>query len=670
MSDQPLRVLYAEDNPQDADLTRVYFAEHAPEIALQVVDTGRGCLDRLEADAFDVLLLDNLLPDMDGVGVLQEIAARHLSIPTVLVTAVGDEQLVVHVLRLGACDYIAKHGNYLARLPAIVRSALDDYRRRRADSSAADRRHHRVLYVEHNPADIELTWQHFAEAAPHLQLVIARSSAEALRMLDRKGDAFDLVLSDLRMPDMQALDLLAETRQRGIAVPFVVITGRGDEEAAVGALKLGAYDYIVKRDSYLRQLPYAIDNAIHRFHLIQVNRRLQMELAERQRAEHQLRQAQKMESVGRLAGGIAHDFNNLLTVINGSAEMLLLETKPNQDASATLMDILRAGERAAGLTQQLLAFSRRQLLQPRVLALNTLVADSSKMLTRLLGEDIEIVTVLAPSLWHVKADAGQLEQVIMNLAVNARDAMPQGGRLTIETQNVQLHEGYAIEHPSLPPGNYVMLTVSDTGVGMDRDTVARIFDPFFTTKEPGKGTGLGLSTVYGILKQSGGWIWVYSEPAKGTTFKIHLPRADEPVDDDFEPVVELPAVGGTETVVVVEDDEVVRRLTSTALRSYGYAVIEAANGKEGLEAIERHAGPIHLVITDVVMPVMSGRELAGALQRTRPDTQVLYVSGYTDAVVRHGFLDPSVLYLQKPFTPSLLARRVRDVLDRQPAQRS
>ena len=539
------------------------------------------------------------------------------------------------------------------------------------------------------------------------------------------------------MPDMNALDLLKEARHRGLAIPVIIITGQGDEETAVAALKLGAYDYLVKRDNYLTQLPYAIDHAISRSHLIEANRRLHGELAERNRAEaenaqllrevlaqrkrldeiiasvpgivwemwgrpddptgtmhfvsdhadrmlgygveqwlstanfwlrivhpddrecaarqaagffdgrqggisrfrwiaaggrevwvearstvicdahgnpvgmrgvtmditaakeaeaarahleEQLRQGQKMESVGRLAGGVAHDFNNLLTVINGHTSLALEQLQPGDPLRTRLTDIRTAGERAADLTRQLLALSRRQLLMPRVLSLNSLIADSTSMLSRLLGEDIELVTILDPELGRVKSDPGQINQVILNLAVNARDAMPRGGKLTLETRNVVLDEEYARTHLSAPPGSYVMLCVQDSGSGMDAETLSHIFEPFFTTKGPGVGTGLGLSTVYGIVKQSGGSILVDSQPGKGTTFKIYLPRIEEPVTEAEVKAPEPESPRGSETILIVEDDEMVRKLACQALRIYGYKVVEAANAGEALLVLRDVSG--------------------------------------------------------------------------------
>jgi PAS domain S-box-containing protein len=387
------------------------------------------------------------------------------------------------------------------------------------------------------------------------------------------------------------------------------------------------------------------------------------DITEQKRLEAQLLQAQRMEAVGRLAGGVAHDFNNLLTVINGYAELLLANVPPEGPAYEPLREIQRAGGRAAGLTRQLLAFSRKQLLKPVVLDLNALLRELEKMLLRLIGEDIDLATRLAPGLGRVRADAGQLEQVVMNLIVNARDAMPTGGRLTLETHNVELAPSYAEGHPYVRPGPYVLLAVSDTGCGMDEATRARIFEPFFTTKAPGQGTGLGLSTVYGIVKQSGGSVEVYSEPGRGSTFKIYLPRLEGADAAATPSSAELEVPRGRETVLLAEDEDGVRAFVVLALEVLGYTVLQARDGAEALALCRDDPRPIHLLITDVVMPRMSGRELAERVAALRPGLKVLYLSGYTDdAVVRHGLLQEGVAFLQKPFTPAVLARKVRQVL--------
>src|SRR6266545_2795641 len=390
---------------------------------------------------------------------------------------------------------------------------------------------------------------------------------------------------------------------------------------------------------------------------------VQHDVTERRLLEQQFRQAQKMEAVGQLAGGVAHDFNNLLTAILGYAELLAEKLKGRPREAEDLDEIRKAGERAASLTRQLLAFSRRQVFERKVLDLNRLIAEIEKMLRRLIGEDIDLVTALDPALAYVWADAGQLEQVVMNLAVNARDAMPRGGRLTIETSNVDLDEAYARLHIPIRPGRYVMIADSDTGVGMDAATRSRIFEPFFTTKERGKGTGLGLATVYGIVKQSGGYIWAYSEPGRGTTFKVYLPPADQSLLPEEDRVGETVSVRGTETVLLVEDEESVRTLARAILESYGYRVLEAAGAEEAIETVRGYQQPVDLLLTDVVMPSMGGPDLASRIQTLRPGVKVLYMSGYTDETVfRHGHLEQGRLFLQKPFTPEALARKVREAL--------
>ena len=382
------------------------------------------------------------------------------------------------------------------------------------------------------------------------------------------------------------------------------------------------------------------------------------------RLEQQYRQAQKMEAVGRLAGGVAHDFNNLLTAIFGYTDLLSEDLAPDHPGRSDLQEIKTAATRAAALTRQLLTFSRQQVLQPVVLNLNDVVEEIQKMLDRLLGEDVQLHATLAADLGNVRADAGQIEQVIMNLAVNARDAMPTGGKVTIETANVDLMAEYATTHPLVLPGRFVMLAVSDTGVGMDEATKAKVFEPFFTTKETGKGTGLGLATVYGIVKQSGGFIWLYSEPGKGTAFKVYLPRVDEPVDSVVQAPDRVGTVTGTETLLVAEDDDLLRPLTQQLLTKLGYRVLVARDAAEALAIARAYKDEIHLLVSDVVMPGGGGFQLAKQLHTERPTLSVLYVSGYTDeAVVRHGLLERGLNYLQKPFTPAALARRIRDVLD-------
>jgi two-component system cell cycle sensor histidine kinase/response regulator CckA len=383
----------------------------------------------------------------------------------------------------------------------------------------------------------------------------------------------------------------------------------------------------------------------------------------RQRLEEQLRQSQKMEAIGRLAGGVAHDFNNLLSVILSYSDMLLLETTPGEAMHEDLSEIRRAGKRAAELTRQLLTFSRQQVLEPKVLDLNEVLGGMDKMLQRILGADVDLVSRQGDGLGRVRVDPSSIEQVILNLVVNARDAMATGGQLTMETGNVVLDEEYAREHLGVVPGPHVMLAVTDTGVGIDRAILGRIFEPFFTTKEKGKGTGLGLSTVLGIVEQSGGSVWVYSEPGKGTTFKVYLPRVDAPLETTLS-TAPPPTLRGSETILLVEDDDQVRALAKGILARNGYHVIDARDAGEAILHSEKHPGSIDLLLTDVVMPQMSGPVLAKKLASLRPDMSVLCMSGYTDdSIVRHGVVEAQLNYLQKPLTPGALTTKVREVLD-------
>ena len=392
--------------------------------------------------------------------------------------------------------------------------------------------------------------------------------------------------------------------------------------------------------------------------------RVRTDVGKRASLEEQLRQSQKLEAIGRLAGGIAHDFNNILTAIMGYSSLLQCGLDKGDPKQQEVEEIKKAVRRASSLIQQLLAFSRRQVLQLRVLDLNAVLKNIQQLLQRLIGEDTELIILPTPALGHVKADPGQIEQVLMNLALNARDAMPKGGKVTIETANVMVDEAFARRHLIPQPGPYIMLSVTDTGSGMDEETQAHIFEPFFTTKEQGKGTGLGLATVYGIVKQSGGSIFVYSKPGKGATCKIYLPRVDEAVTVVESVSATVEPLKGSETILLVEDEEPVRELVRKVLERNGYRILEARHGDEAIKICAQHKGEISLLVTDVVMPRMSGREVAERLLLSHPKMKVLYLSGYTDdAVVRHGVLQSMTAFLQKPFTPDALAHKVREVLD-------
>jgi two-component system cell cycle sensor histidine kinase/response regulator CckA len=471
-------------------------------------------------------------------------------------------------------------------------------------------------------------------------------------------------LSGLLKPDLILMDIQLKGEMDGIAaaarirdlysIPVLFLSANSDEATLQRSKGSEPVGYVLKPFDE-QELHTAIEITLHKY-------KAQEQILHR--TEEQLRQAQKMEAIGRLAGGVAHDFNNILSVILSYSDMLMENLRPGEPMRNDLEEIQKAGIRAASLTRQLLAFSRQQVLEPRNLNLNEVMIGIEKMLKRMMGEDVQMRFFPKADLDICYVDPGQIEQVLMNLVVNARDAMPQGGQLTIETSNIVLDEPYVAQHPGSSVGAHVVLSVTDTGTGMDKDTQLRIFEPFFTTKPVGEGTGLGLSTVYGIVKQSGGSVWVYSEVGQGTTFKIYFPRS-------LKENTEVPAAKlsgsksvGTETVLLVEDEDQVRTLMSGILKRAGYHVLEANNGGEALLICEQHGGTIHLLLTDVVMPRMNGRQLSDRLIKLRPDLRVLFISGYTkNAIIHHGMLDSGIHFLSKPITPEPLLRKVRQVLD-------
>jgi len=441
-------------------------------------------------------------------------------------------------------------------------------------------------------------------------------------------------------------------------VPFIIASGQLGEEAAVESVRSGATDYVLKQR--LSRLGPSVRRALAEAD--ERGKRKQAEEALR-KSEAQLRHAQKMEAIGRLAAGVAHDFNNLLTAIIGYTQLMQRRFPSDHPATQDAEEVLGAAERAASLTRQLLIFSRQQVLEPRVLDLNSIVTDLDRMLRRLIGADIDLLTVPAPDLGRIKADPGQVEQVLVNLVVNARDAMPSGGKLTIETGNVELDEHYVRDHPLARPGRYVVLAVADSGCGMDPETQARMFEPFFTTKEVGKGTGLGLSTVHGIVQQSSGHIEVNSEVGLGSVFKVYLPRVDETADQAVSRDVELPT-RGTETLLLVEDDPRVRHVVAETLRLNGYTVLEAGEPGEAISGAHGHAARLDLLLVDVMLPRMNGPELARAITRLHPEAKTLFMSGYTDnAIIHQGLLGSEAAFLHKPFTAEGLLRGIRGLLD-------
>jgi len=516
----------------------------------------------------------------------------------------------------------------------------------------------RILFVEDSATDAKLVLRALRGLGP-LQVERVDTRDQMIDCLDQQP--WDVVLSDWSIPDFGALPALRVLREKAPDIPFIIVSGTIGEETAVAAMRAGARDFVLK--DKLGRLPMAIRRELQER---AARREAEAGRARAERAlrhsEEQLRQAQKMEAVGRLAGGVAHDFNNLLSVILTYVQMAVATMDEGNPVREDLVEVHTAAVKAAALTRQLLLFSRQEPAQTVVLDLHDALKGLHRMIRRIVGEDIELILVPPPAGGRVRADPSHIEQVIMNLVVNARDAMPRGGKLTIETSNVVVDPELG-RLLSAPPGDYVMMSVSDTGVGIHPEVQARIFDPFFTTKEAGKGTGLGLSTVFGIVKQSAGTIWVESELAVGTTFKIYLPRVDDVADAPEAPAAPV-ELGGAETILVVEDDAQVRAVANDILTRFGYRVLSTAAAEQAIELCATHQGPIDLLVTDVVMPNMSGPELARRLAASRPQMKVICMSGYTDdSVVRHGMAEAGVGYLQKPITPLGLASKVRAVLD-------
>ena len=508
-----------------------------------------------------------------------------------------------------------------------------------------------ILHLEDDPIDAALV-QSTLEAAGITCVntcVQDRHGFEAA--LERGG--IDLILSDFTLPDYDGLSAIATVRARWPDLPVILVSGTAGEERAVDSFKEGATDYLLK--NHLFRLAGAVRRAMQEVE----------ERAERRRLEAHFIEAQKMEVIGQLVSGVAHDFNNILAVIIGYSDLITSDLGPESPLRRYIEEIRHASDRAAGLTRQLLVFGRKQTVIPVVLDLNDVVNDLDKMLRRLIDANIEMTTVLGKKIGHVKADSGYVGQVLMNLVVNARDAMPNGGKLTIATNNVKLDENEARAQTGAIPGDYVMLSVSDTGTGMTDEVKALLFEAFFTTKPLGKGTGLGLATCQTIVHQSGGHIGVYSEVGKGSTFKIYFPRVVQPLDVAARPIGTGPLPRGTETLLVVEDEPSVRHLARSVLDNLGYEVLSASNGQDALHVAREHKGsPIRLVVTDVIMPLMGGKVMAEWLQATFPGLKILFTSGYTDdAISHHGVLETGVEFLAKPYTPAILARKVRQLLD-------
>jgi PAS domain S-box-containing protein len=626
-------VLIAEDSEDDALLLVRELKRGGYEPVHERVDNAAAMQAALERQTWDLVIGDHSMPRFSSSAALALVRERGLDIPFICVSGTISEDQAVATMKAGANDYFAK-GQLKRLLPAIARELREATGRAEQRVSEAS---HQTL-VEQSPVGIY-------RSNPAGRFLSVNAALVRILGYDSAADVLQL--------DMTR-DVYADAAERQRLLDRDTYTDREYDEVEATWKR---------KDGGLLNVQLSVRAVRNTARQVEYYETFVRDVTEQRRMQQQLLQAQKMEAVGRLAGGVAHDFNNLLTVITSYSEMLLGDLEPNDPKRDDVEQVRKAAEGAASLTRQLLAFSRQQVLQPRVVDLNDVVSGLRKILQRVIGEDVEFATTLAPDLRAVRADVGQLEQVLMNLAVNSRDAMPTGGKLTMETANVELDTDYARQHHLATAGQYVMLAVSDTGTGMDEATKARIFEPFFTTKGLGKGTGLGLATVYGIVKQSGGSVWVYSELGHGTSFKIYLPRVDAAVDDAAAaPVMGVPR--GTETVLVVEDAAAVRAVTRQVLQRQGYTILEAPNGEAALQVAAAHHGSIHLLLTDVVMPVLSGRLLAERLAPLRPDTRVLYTSGYTDdSIVRHGILEAGIAYLQKPFTPDSLARKVREVLD-------
>jgi hypothetical protein len=641
----PLRILHVEDNPDDVELVRATLAAGGVSCETVIVSGREEFTRALESGRFDLILSDFSLPQFDGLAAL-EIARRIApAVPFILVSGTLGEESAVESLRGGATDYVLKQR--LARLAAAVQRAMEEAGERRARREAEEalrrERHFLGALVENLQVGIVA-----CDARGFIRLS-NRAARELAGVPDGPvgyeswAGGLGLTRPDGRTAvELEGNPMVRAFRSAPVRNEEYLLRGPGDRLRRVS---FSGQPIVDEREGKI--------GAVLALH----------DITERRELEDQLRQAQKLEAVGRLAGGIAHDFNNLLNVILGYGELILARMPVDDPVRDRLTEIRKAAERAATLTRQLLTFSRKQVVEPRVLDLNALLRDLEKMVHRLIGEDVEMVLALDPVLGRIRADPGQIEQVVMNLVINARDAMPEGGLLRIETAGAVLKTPPGAAPADLRPGPYVVLRVSDSGTGMTPEVRARIFEPFFTTKEEGKGTGLGLATVYGIVRQSGGRIQVESEPGRGTCFTLLFPRVDAPIagaarDDRGA------APRGSETVLVVEDDERLRKMVEEALSAFGYTILAARDLGQALAISGAHAGTIDLLLTDLVLPGGNGPEVAQRLRERRPGLKVLCMTGYTDdAVPRVGLLQPGTPILRKPFPITTLARKVREVLD-------
>ncbi len=640
MTPAPLLVLLLEDVAMDAELLEFELKHSGLACEIRRVDSREAYVEALRDFRPDVILSDFSLPQFDGMHALELARAWAVTVPFIVVTGSINEETAVKCMKAGATDYVLKSN--LSRIGPAVRTALERERER-------GERERTQIALRRSEADLRAIFDSTAQALVLLgpESRVRLFNAAAAEAEEHCGGSIGIGVPAAR------LSLVSEEHLRqALAGERVTIEAAPGD----GSLRFDITYAPVRddRDAVIGVCITAVD------------------ITERRRMDEHLRRAERMQATGRLAGGVAHEVNNMMTAILGFGDFVLKSLAPDDVRTGDVQEILKAAHRAADVTRQLLAFSRQQVLHPRTIDLNIVLQDVLPMLQRSVAEEHALVMQLAPEPCCCHADPGQIEQVILNLVLNARDAMPSGGRITIQTAQQTFDDIYAARHPDLrlPTGDFIMIAVSDTGAGMDRATMHRIFEPFFTTKPVGQGTGLGLSTAYGIIKQSNGFIFAYSEPGDGTVFKAYLPRSPESAERPSGPR-RMPPRGGSETILVVEDEAVVRQLAARALREFGYSIIEAENGKAALEIFKQRSQEIALVLTDVAMPEMGGSELAARLEEFAPDLPVLFTSGYTgEEVVERGLLPHGVAFQSKPFAPDALASRVRRLLDQVPRSRN
>jgi len=634
-----IKILIVEDSPDDLLLILREFKQAGYEVLHERVYTAEALKQALTKD-WDVIISDFRMPSLNGLEALEIVKKTGKDIPFLIVSGSIGEDAAVEILKKGAADYIMK--DRIARLVPEVERELREAEARREQ-----------VRMEQALVESETKYRELVDEV-----------SDGFFIMDKEGVTNFANLALAKMLGFRHPSELIGKNFMGFVSPDVkeevlkhfknAMQAKSVSETIISKIIRpdGKEKYLEIRPSFI----YKDDNVIG-------SRGVMRDITERKQLEQQLRQSQKMEAVGRLAGGIAHDFNNLLTVILGYSEILANRIPKGDPLHKDVDEVKKSAIRAASLTKQLLAFSRKQVLQPRKINLNNVVTETEKMLGRVIGENIELVTATSPMLGSVMADPGQIEQVIMNLVVNARDAMEEGGRLTIETANVVLDENYTRLNPGAKPGHYAMLAVTDTGSGMDDETLSHLFEPFFTTKAPGKGTGLGLSTVYGIIKQSGGYISAYSEVNKGTTFKVYLPLVSGTAQTEEVNKTGKIIYKPSETILLAEDEEIVRTLAARVLKDQGYKVLEANDPLQAIQIFNGYKGKVDLIVTDIIMPGMTGLGLVQRIQSTHPDIKILYISGYTDTAMLHqGVFESGTAFLQKPFTPQTLLKKVREVL--------